>query len=231
MDDRELHEGARPEVNDEDEALLGKLGTFFVDVYHRYTGFDEAEERLPPHGLVLEPLLARADEVRVYGLPDSGPIRENVTSLLTPRKAYAELALGDSPVRGHEIFWNAGAWERGSVALFCTIEPADLAAIFAFCSGPHVWASLHQLRKGSHTAAISHCQRVVREAPGRIAFLFSASNGLQHMDVFCHPSKLHAAYEVATTGCRPFKRFVERNPDRDEIIIDRPPYRGGAVGS
>jgi hypothetical protein len=208
-----------PEIRGE----LDAVGTFFVDVYHRCPAFDEVGERLPPHRLVLEPLLAHAESVRVYGLPEVGPIRDNIAPVARPRRGFTELTLSEELVRGHESFWNTGTWERGSVAILCVLDRPALAELLSHCSGPRIWSSLHQSRKGTHGSAIRYCQRAVGEG-GRYAFLFSASNGIERMDLFCRPESLYDTYTLATERCRPFKRYCEHNPGRNEIIIDRPPY-------
>ena len=111
---------------------LDAVRTFFVEVYYHCPCFDEEHARIPPHGLVLEPLLAHAEEVRVYGLPKTGPIRANIAPLARPRRGFTELTVSGSLVRGHEIFWNTGAWARGSVALLCTLDLSSLAEILSF---------------------------------------------------------------------------------------------------
>ena len=215
-------------MSQEDRNLLQRIGAFFVECYFHCPVFDEERLRLPPHKLVIEPIVAAAREIRVYSAPKEGRIRESISEIVLKRRGYLELNLNKTIVRGHEVFWNAGAWQRGAIAIVSDINDDALGEIFYSCSGPNIWASLYQLKNGTPSSAIQFCKTVC-SGGNLTAFLFSASNGIQWMDVFCHSSRLEKLFSLATSKCRPFKRECEANEGCDEIIIDLPPYSTAGI--
>jgi hypothetical protein len=125
-------------------------------------------------------------------------------------------------VEGHEAFWNTGSWQRGGIILAADLSDDEMVSILRWCSGPSVWSSLAQVKKGSPASAIKFAQSVAQK--GSMGFCFSASNGIEWMDVFPPRARLMRLFKIACERCRPFKKHAKRDPNRDEIIIDRPPY-------
>ncbi|MBN2023616.1 MAG: hypothetical protein JW809_12595 [Pirellulales bacterium] len=201
---------------------LKRNGSFFVSVYPQCPHGVDTRKRLPPHRLVIEPLIAQTHEMRIYGWDNTSVLCDEVLSLGKRKRGHIEADLSREVVKGHERFWNTGTWERGAIVLATAVTEEDIGSLFYWCSGPHVWSSLHQMRKGTPMSAIRYAQAVA--AAGSTAFCFSASNGIEWMDVFADDIALGHLFAIAQERCRPFKRYVEHNPGRDEIIVDRSPY-------
>ena len=160
--------------------------------------------------------------MRIYGWNSTSTLCDEVLGFGTRKRGHVEVDLSHEVVKGHERFWNAGAWERGAIVLAVTANDEQIGNIFQWCSEPGVLSSLYQIRKASPASAIRYAQAVA--LAGSTAFLFSASNGIQWMDVFASDAALVRLFAIANEKCRPFKRYVEHNPGQDEIIVDRPPY-------
>lgn len=201
---------------------LDKTGTFYVTVYPRSVFGDDQKRRLPPHRLVVEPLVQHSLEIRIYGQDERSPLFDRVLSMGERRRGYILVNLSRDAVRGHEQVWNADSWRRGALVLAAQAPDSTLAEVFHWCSGPRVFASLYQIRKGTPASAIAYAQKV--SADGKAAFVFSASNGIELMHVFPPRDGLLRLFDLALQHCRPFKRFIEHNPGQDEIIVDREPY-------
>ena len=204
-------------------ATLKRNGSFFVSVYPQCPRGADTATRLPPHRLVIEPLVAQTHEMRIYGWEGTITLCDEVLSLGNRKRGHIEVDLSREVVKGHERFWNTGFWKRGAIVLATTMADEGVGNVFHWCAGPDVWSSLYQIRKGTPLSAIRYAQSVA--ARGSIAFCFSASNGIEWMDVFADAVAIDRLFAIAQEKCRPFKRYVEHNPGQDEIIIDRPPYR------
>lgn len=201
---------------------LRRNGSFSVDVCPCCPCFADARKRLPAHRLVIEPLVARTHEMRVYGWDKTSTLCDEVLGLGRLKRGHVEVDLDREIVKGHERFWNTGSWDRGAIVLAATPSNDEIGNIFHWCSRPGVLTLLYQLRKISPASAIRYAHAIA--AGGSTAFLFSASNGIQRMDVFASDAALVRLFAIAQEKCRPFKRYVEHNPGQDEIIVDRPPY-------
>jgi hypothetical protein len=202
--------------------LLADIGTFCVFPTPKEPRY-EPDDPLPSHRLVFEPLLRVAEHARITGQgrdPLVGPLLEGVSAR---RRGHVELDLSQELVRGRERLWNAEAWGRGAIVIVCEPTRVDLGAIFHYCDGPWLWTTRYQMQKASPRAALGFADSAAAE--GKLAFLLTASNGPDWMDVFAPESLLQAAFDTALRDCRRFKRYIEHNPGAtDEIIVDRPPY-------
>jgi hypothetical protein len=204
--------------------ILRRTATFNVNVYHECPFGTEIRKRLPPHHLVIEPLVSYAKEIRIYSPDEQSLLYDEVISMGRKERRHVVVDLSHDVVRGHERVWNAGSWERGAIVIATVVPRELLAGIFHWCAGPSVFSSMHQVRKGSPAGAITFAQKATHL--GQLSFLFSASNGIQWMDIFAAPAEVEELFELALRSCRPFKRFCEHSPDKDEIIVDRQPYIG-----
>jgi hypothetical protein len=214
------------EVEDVDEVDLADIGTFCVQPTPAEPRY-EPDDPLPSHRLVLDPLLGVAEHARVMGEGRDPLVEPLLVGVSTRRRGHLELDLTQELVRGRERVWNTEAWGRGAIVIVCEPTRVDLGGVFQYCDGPWLWTSRYQMQKASPRAALGFADRVAAE--GRLAFLFSASNGAEWLDVFAPEGLLQTAYDTAVARCRRFKRFVEHNPGAtDEIIVDRPPYKGYA---
>ena len=205
-----------------DESNLAEIGTFGVQPTPREPRYDD-DAALPSHRLVLSPILLAAEHARLVGEIRDPLIGALLRGVSTRRRGYVELDLSQDLAQGRERLWNASGWARGAIVVVCEPTRIELEAIFHYCDGPWTWASRYQMPKGSRRAAAASADPVAAE--GKLAFHFSASNGLERMDVFAPGLLLEAAFRTALKKCRRFRRFVEHNHGAvDEIIVDRPPY-------
>jgi hypothetical protein len=203
-----------------DEAIVTRNQTFYVGCQPLRAGISD---RLPAHRLVVEPIIRNATEMRIFGLPNESDLYADVMTIGVKTVGYINIDLSNEVVRGHEAIWNATAWRRGAIVLAATLKDEDLADIFQWCDGPGTWCSMAEMRKGTPAPAITRARAIA--ANGALGFSFSASNGLQWVDIFPPAADTMRLFRLARTSCRPFKRFVEHNPGANEIIIDCPPYR------
>jgi hypothetical protein len=210
------------DASDESERLVEQLGTFLVGVCPPAICSHHLHRRHPAHRLVIEPIVRKASGMRIYGLDDEQGLRREVLSMGVAKPGHVEIDLSREVVSGHEIVWNASGWERGAIVLEANLNDDELAEIFRWCSGPSVCSSWSQIKKGTPAPAIKHAQAVASQ--GATAFSFSASNGIEWMDVFPPASDALRLFALAGRCCRPFKRYIEHNPGADEIIYDRAPY-------
>ena len=208
-----------------DREELQRLGTFFVSVAPEEPDYG-VDEAIPAHHFVVRPLLQAAVAGRIYGATRDAKIAKLLAGASARRRGWLDLDLSQELLRGRERLWNAQSWQRGAIVLVCRGEALDLPQIFAYCEPPEVWSSKYQIAKGSPRSAIAFCERSA--AGSQIAFLFSASNGIQWMDVFPAADRLAEIYDLARRHGRRFRRFVEHNPGaRRELVVDRPPYSNG----
>lgn len=209
-------------VDSADLATLKTIGAFFVFACPESLLGEDVDRRLPAHRLVIEPLVARTNEMRIYGShPESG-LWDELLRLGARKRNYVQVDLSREVVKGHERIWNSGAWERGAIVLATTMSEEEIGNVFQWCSGPAVWSSHHQMNKSTPLSATKHARSAA--AGGSTAFCFSASNGIEIVNVFAPEATLVRLFAMAHERCRAFKRYVEHNPGEDEIIVDRPPY-------
>jgi hypothetical protein len=193
---------------------------FFVMPYFQCPRRPDVYSRIPPHRLVIEPLVAVAAEIcvhqkRVYELEIPIPPHEK-------RRSAWVLNLSAELVRGWETFWNAGCWARGSISLKLPAERIDWEGIFSWTQYGGVWSSKRQMLKGTPSEALTYSDR---NAAGDMAVAcFSASNGIQFMDLWFDAAKCDRMNQLARDTCRSFVRFIEHGKYPREIIYDRAPY-------
>ncbi|MHB9130919.1 MAG: hypothetical protein ACYDBB_07485 [Armatimonadota bacterium] len=223
------------DITPEETEYLNRLGTFYVDVYpgkyfadhvdvflEEYFTAINSWQRVPPHRLVIEPLVAKATTMRIYGNLKESPVRTQILSMGTPRRGYLEVDLSREVVKGFEAVWNLSGWERGSIVLGGDFDEQEFGDIVSWCGGPEYWSSLYQITKGTSAAAIRYAQSIA--TAGATAFSFSASNGIDFMDIFPPPTKVHYYYKIAKERCRLVTKWVEYPPDRKLISVDDPEY-------
>lgn len=191
-----------------------------LKLYPHCPSGEEEGERLPPHQLVIEPLLRAASEVVVHQQ------RGHAITANTPphSKRRATLVLANVPnlVRDWPSFWNAGAGARGAISINVPITLVDWPALFSVTEYGGVWASRYQILKGTPAGAVSYADKTARE--GSAVFSLSASNGIQWMDVWAPKERCETLNTLASESCIHFVRWIEQGKFPKEIIYDRPPY-------
>lgn len=193
---------------------------FFVGPYFECPVGTEAHSRIPPHRLVIEPLVAAAIEICVH----QKRACEFEVTVPPHQKHRSALVLNRSTelVKGWESFWNSGTWKRGSITIKLPVEKVDWPLIFSWTQYGGVWASTHQMLKGTPSGAVSYSDKNATEDIA--VACFSASNGIQWMDMWFDEILSERMNRLARESCRPFVRFVESGKFSEEIIQDRAPY-------
>jgi hypothetical protein len=181
---------------------------------------EEAAERLPPHQLVIEPLLQAASEVVVH------QTRGHTFSAAVPphvKRRNALVLVNDAAlVRDWPRYWNASAWERGTISIRVDVERVNWPALFSVTEYVGVWASRYQQLKGSPAGAVNYADKHARD--GDAVFSLSASNGVEDLDVWVPPEQMEELNRRANESCIRFVRWIEQGKYPNEIIYNRPPY-------
>ena len=174
---------------------------------------------LPPHRFVLKPLLDVAVEVSVRGriLDPALPVPPAVR-----KQSVLYLDLTRDVLTGWEWFWNANAWARGAILITVPRQRVDWATLFSWTEYTGVWASRWQIAKGTPRTAISHADKAARGEA--VIISLSASNGIEHADVWSDPGTCRELDALARAHCRRFVRACEVGKYEREIVVDRPPY-------
>ena len=157
---------------------------FFVKI----PGRARDDDRTSAHDQIIAPLLQNALAAYVYnGREDSiigafgsveHPLNLSDFSFLVRERGKFRLDLAHECINGAEIFWNACSFRRGSVVVLLDGE-FDLAPILRRCAEISIDKTPNM---GNSPAATKLAKRAMSE--GRIAVLFSASNGIEWMDIY-----------------------------------------------
>lgn len=99
-------------------------------------------------------------------------------SFLVRERGKFRLDLARECVNDAEIFWNACSFRRGSVIIFLDGE-FDLAPILRHCAEISIDETPNM---GNTPSATKLAKRAMSE--GQITVLFSASNGIEWMDIY-----------------------------------------------
>ena len=106
------------------------------------------------------------------------PLNLSEFSFLVRERGKFRLDLARECINGAEIFWNACSFRRGSVIILLEGE-FDLAPILRRCAEISIDETPNM---GNSPAATKLAKRAMSE--GQIAVLFSASNGIEWMDIY-----------------------------------------------
>jgi hypothetical protein len=185
--------------------LARRIGSFNVGLIHWAPARVKPKEVLPIHDKVLRPLLARATEVRVYGLRRDYPFLSAINPILTASRGAWNVRLDRDPIRGFEPLWNDYLCHNGLV-IATSLTPCEAESIFRYTTVPDVHNSVYQLHQGTSRAAIRYCKRLTQQ-PGMTAFCIPGSNGLEWIDVFAADELLQELYQVA---CQRGRRWSEQ---------------------
>lgn len=193
---------------------------FFIKPYYECPRGAEVLSRIPANALVVTPLIEASIEICVH----QKRAYEIEVPIPPHKKFRSHLVLDQSSelVRGWEAFWNSGWWKRGSITLKVQNELVDWPKLFNWTEYGGVWSSTHQILKGTPSGAVSYSDK---NAKGDFAVAcFSASNGIQCMDLWFDEAVAIRMDLLAQESCRPFVRSVEHGKFPREIIQDMPPY-------
>ncbi len=195
---------------------------FFVKAYFQCPFSADELHRIPPHRLIIEPLVAVSDEICVFQNPKY--------AIEVPMPPHKELKRGcyqldqtRELVRGWERFWNAGSWRRGAITLRLNRHSINWEDLFLWTEYGGVWSSRNEIRKGTPTIAITYCDS--NAVDSIVVVSLSASNGIQWMDIWADVSACVELDKLAQATCRNFVREVEMGKFQREIVYNVPAYR------
>ena len=147
---------------------------YFKPFFVKIPGRAREDDHTSAHEQIIAPLLQNALAAYVYnGRKDSivgafgsveHPLNLSEFSFLVRERGKFRLDLSRECINGAEIFWNACSFRRGSVIILLEGE-FDLAPI---------------LRRGAEISI----DETPNMSEGQIAVLFSASNGIEWMDIY-----------------------------------------------
>ena len=161
---------------------------YFKPFFVKIAGRAREGDHTSTHDQIIAPLLQNALAAYVYnGRKDSivgafgsveHPLNLSDFSFLVRERGKFRLDLARECVNGAEIFWNACSFRRGSVVVLLDGE-FDLVPILRRC----VEIDIDETPNMSNSpAATKLAKRAMSE--GQIAVLFSASNGIEWMDIY-----------------------------------------------
>ena len=194
-----------------DVSLLESVGCFSLGTYDPWRSLDRAEAEHDACRRFVGPALATATHARLYPSRLFAANRRQRPAFLLPRRGYFEFDLRRECVVGHEDFWRAGAsggeYLRGTVVVILS-SSTRLDVLLKDCVLYGIPSSRHQILKGSSVAAIRFAEECSRQ--GQRSCIFSASNGVEHVDIFSPRTMLVQDYVVAfETANRPRWRMPD----------------------
>lgn len=193
---------------------------FVLTIYPGWFNRADPGARIPPHRLVLEPLVAAANEIVVHRNS-----RHKFEIPLPPHvKRGNDCVLDRSPdlVANWPGFWNSGCWQRGSISIVVPVAAVDWVSLYSASEFCGTRSSRGELLKSYPLSAISYAEQTAKD--GLAVFCLSASNGIEVMDVWTPAALCEGLAAQAQLTCRHFVRFVENGKFSREIVVDRPPY-------
>jgi hypothetical protein len=195
---------------------------FFVNAYFECPISADELLRIPPHRLIIEPLVAVSDEICVFQNP-TYEIEVSMPPHKELNRGRYRLHKTQELVRGWERFWNAGSWRRGAITLRLNRESVNWEDLFIWTEYGGVWSSREQIKKGTPANAVSYCD--ANAVDSIVVVSLSASNGIQWMDIWAEVSACVELDELAQATCRNFVREVEMGKFPGEIVYNVPEYR------
>lgn len=195
---------------------------FTLIAYYECPISADEPRRIPPHRLLIEPLVLAAQEIRVFQSPKytiEVPMPPN-TML---KKGQWQLDQTKELVRGFETFWNAGAWRRGAINLRVNRDAVQWVEILHWTEYGGVPSSRFQIKKSTPLSAVNYCD--VNAVDSTVVFSFSASNGIQWVDVWADNSYIVQLNDLAQSTCRKFVRACEIGKYPSEIVYNEDDYR------
>jgi hypothetical protein len=192
------------------------MPTFIVSIYYQPPVFDEENAPLPPHQLILRPILNKAECALIFDAPrDSRPILE-AQSILRKGKGEWTLDLSQEVIHGYERLWNATACSRGTIVIKSRIENNELERLFRYCG--EAWKFTRSSERASFgTNALNFANDHTRD--GTRVFMLSKTNGVEWLGIFCTDDEFPLLFDRAKRLSKPFKRWFEvSEPEQFNII-------------
>lgn len=168
------------------------------EIRHHYA----EHEKMTLHDTVLRPLLNKSEIAYAFGLNTNSDLYLSNESILIKDNRKFIIDKSQECFEGHEYFWNATSWKRGSIIMVFN-EGYDFTSVFKFCYSPGVLASPSS---GNSSGAVKKCKQVMSE--GKIAICLSASNGVEWMSIYANEVLKEKIYQMAYENCMDRDRWA-----------------------
>ena len=150
------------------------------------------------HGTVLRPLLEAATQAWAYELDAGSKALKSAGHILTRKAGKYAIALQGDPITGHEVFWNSGGGERGSIVLLFEPSGFPAATILPHCERVFIVNN----PSVAHSPAAFRFVKTMVASEGSIAVMLTRSNGIQWLSVHAAPSLIVPLYAKAKSMIR-----------------------------
>lgn len=166
--------------------LTGKIGCHY-----------DVDSVLTVHNLVIKPLLEKSSFSYVYGLKKDDELVKLNSDILINEKGKYKIDISKECIIGHEKLWNAIRWERGSIIIVIEKDKINFSEIFknTFYSG-----LLNTPNSGNTISAIKKCKEEAEK--DNIAICFSASNGIEWMQIYAKDNTFEEILKIARSNCK-----------------------------
>ena len=133
----------------------------------------------------------------VDGIMTDSEFFNKYSDVLIREKSKYKLDLNKELIKGHEGFWNACCWARGSIVIVLEADPNIFEEILTHCYRPSQMDSPYT---GNSVSAVKYCEKLAIQ--GKIAISLSASNGIDWMQINASEKIIDALYEKAEILCQ-----------------------------
>ena len=173
-----------------------------IENKHEY----EENDKLPAHELVIRPLVENSLETFVYnGRKDdfflygkmNFPIKLEQEKILISDRGKYRLDKTKEYITGHEYLWNAHTWKRGSIVIVLRHNLDIFRKIFKHTYNPDL---IDNPNTGNTVSAIRKCKEEMGK--GNIAVCLSASNGMEHMQIYAERERTSELLKIAESNCQ-----------------------------
>ena len=166
--------------------LTGKIGCHY-----------DVDSVLPAHNLVIKPLLEKSSFSYVYGLKkDDELVKLNLDILINEKGKY-KIDISKECIIGHEKLWNATRWNRGSIIIVIEKDKINFSEIF---KNTFYLGLLYTPNSGNTISAIKKCKEEFEK--DNIAICFSASNGIEWMQIYAKDNTFEEILKNARSNCK-----------------------------
>jgi hypothetical protein len=156
----------------------------------------DGKSKLPAHDFVLKPLLDNCIYSYVYGIKDNNELYINNKNILIKEKGKYKLDTTKDCINGHEYFWSAIKWERGSIIII--LEGIKIFnEIFKYTYNPSISGTPNS---GNTISAIKKCKDEMEK--GNIGIIFPASNGMEWMQIYIKQGNWEKLFKMAEENCK-----------------------------
>ena len=144
--------------------------------------YDE-KSKMNCHDSILQPIVQSAIKIFVYGIKKDSELYQIASPILINSKGKFEIDLSKDVINGYEYLWNAHGWKRGSILIVLPYN-YNFKSILEKCHGIGIFDNPNT---GNSMSAIKNAKK--EEKNNNISVVFSASNGIEWMQVYYDQKK------------------------------------------